>query len=243
LRRWVGYGAVILLIGIVGLQHFDVAFNPSTNTPARLNTYVTAPGQRAKIDLPDGSTVSLSVASRIRYAKNFGASSRDIHLEGEAYFEVSGNTTRPFTVHTGSTETRVLGTAFGVRKYEDEQSTRIIVNAGKVQVKAAATERVVTAGEAVQATAIDIATIPINASANAWMRGEMVFVKTPLTDVARELERWYGIKIHLNDPSLGEEVVTATLGSQTPQEAVRIITMMFNVRAVNNGSTITISRR
>lgn len=241
LRRWVGYALVACAVLSIGLLS---THQPSPrNSSIEYKTYATDRGKRAKIDLSDGSTISLSVGSQIRYAKDFGKSGREVYLTGEAYFEVPRNALAPFVVHTGNTVTRVLGTSFGVRQYKDELFVRVIVNAGKVQVKASKEERVVTAGEAVKASTAAVEAIPMDASATAWMRGEMVFINTPLRDVVKEMQRWYGIDIRLNDPTLSKELVTATLRSQNPQEAVRIIAVIFGARTVRNGNTVTIYRR
>lgn len=241
LRRWVGYslvGCAVLSFGLLAIQQRWLR-----ESSVEYKTYATAPGKRAKIYLPDGSTVSLSVQSQIRYTRDFGKTGRDVYLTGEAYFEVPHNTSAPFVVHTANAVSRVLGTSFGARMYNDELSTRLMVNAGKVAIRSSKGERVVTAGEAVNASATAIEAIPLDVAANAWMRGEMVFVNTPLRDVVKEMQRWYGIDIRLDDSTLGDELVTATLRSQNPQEAVRIITVIFGVRVAHNGNTVTIYRK
>lgn len=205
--------------------------------------FTTAPGQRARIELADGSIVSLSVASSLRYDEHFGSANRDLYLDGEAYFEVTRNSSVPLTVHTGNTMTRVLGTAFGVRKYSSDSSVQVTVNAGKVEVGVAATHQIVAAGEAVRATSNGITLVPLDPAASAWMRGEIVFDNTPLSQVMPEMERWYGIQIKLSDPSLGAELVTATLGSQSRSNAIHIIALMLGARTANDGTTVTLYRR
>lgn len=87
-----------------------------------------------KIALPDGSTVLLQPASEIRLAAHFGDQTREVHLKGEALFEVTRDADRPFVVHANEVVTRVLGTSFTVRAYEQDREITVAVKTGKVSV-------------------------------------------------------------------------------------------------------------
>ncbi|GAB4039790.1 FecR family protein [Spirosoma gilvum] len=87
-----------------------------------------------KISLKDGSYALLSPRSTLSYPEQFGNKTREIYLQGEATFEVTHDTSRPFIVHTGNLVTQVLGTRFTVKSYEEDKSIEVRVSRGKVSV-------------------------------------------------------------------------------------------------------------
>lgn len=100
----------------------------------------TANGQQAKVYLPDGTIVILNVASKVDISKDFGQKTRTVHLQGEAYFQVQANTEAPFIVQAANTQTKVLGTEFGVRAYPGD-AVQVTVRSGKVAVNSKTLDR------------------------------------------------------------------------------------------------------
>lgn len=84
--------------------------------------------------LPDGSEVTLAPESELRFSTSFDGSQREVYLEGEAFFNVSRDTARPFLVHTSQVVTKVLGTTFTVKAFRKEKNITVAVRAGKVSV-------------------------------------------------------------------------------------------------------------
>ncbi len=84
--------------------------------------------------LEDGSMVTLQPHSSIQYPEAFSSASRDVYLNGEAFFEVKRNPQKPFSVYSNEIVTRVLGTSFTVRAYEKERNVVVAVKTGKVSV-------------------------------------------------------------------------------------------------------------
>jgi len=87
-----------------------------------------------KIALPDSSTVELNPNAEISYSKNWRDKKREVHLVGEAFFEVVKDSKRPFYVYGGNIVTKVLGTSFSVRASENAESIEVAVRTGKVSV-------------------------------------------------------------------------------------------------------------
>jgi transmembrane sensor len=87
------------------------------------------------IHLPDGSTILLNKNSSITYTQlSFNNKTREVTLKGEAYFDIKRNETKPFIVHTGKVQTKVLGTAFNINAYSNSDKIEVTVTRGKVQV-------------------------------------------------------------------------------------------------------------
>jgi ferric-dicitrate binding protein FerR (iron transport regulator) len=104
--------------------------------PATSVTYTTAPGQRTRLMLADGSQVTLSGASRLDVPTDYVTGHHTVWLVGEARFTVPHHAGTAFTVVSGPTITRVLGTSFLVRRYGADGVTLVTVYEGKVAIGA-----------------------------------------------------------------------------------------------------------
>jgi transmembrane sensor len=94
------------------------------------------PGARSRLLLPDGSTVWLNSDSKLTYNNNFNSGvTREVNLEGEAFFDVSKNCRHPFIVHTSGIDIHVLGTAFDVKSYPREPTFEATLIRGKIEVR------------------------------------------------------------------------------------------------------------
>ena len=94
----------------------------------------TSYGERRRIQLPDGTLLTLNSCSRIRYPERFIDDERRVVLEGEGYFQVFKNERQPFIVNTSRLNVRVLGTHFDVKSYSSDEIVSVDVESGKVQV-------------------------------------------------------------------------------------------------------------
>jgi len=138
-RIWfslMGYAAALLVV--LGIGWHLGKRSTLSNTLAQKQEPVeifNRKGQRMVIKLPDSSVVTLNGGSRIKYEANaFSGKSRDLELQGEAFFEVTRNINRPFTVKSGKLKIRVLGTSFNVNAYPEQKELRIALVTGSVLV-------------------------------------------------------------------------------------------------------------
>ncbi len=128
----VRYKAAAILVGVCTFLFIGYKYY-SRDNKAQYITVKASKGEVLQVILPDHSKVTLNAASQIRYPSTF-INTRDIFLEGEAYFDVSHDTSRPFIVHTGAISTKVLGTAFDIKSYRELPNITITVTRGKVQI-------------------------------------------------------------------------------------------------------------
>ena len=173
----------------------------------QLATYehiVAAPGQIREITLPDGTEVTLNVASSLKYNARYGKESREVWLDGEAFFDVESNEECPFSIHSGMLDVNVTGTAFNVCAYNDNPMTTVTVKSGKVGVvygdddirmNLRADEEIVinTDDSSVSRNAVNAM------DALKWMRGSLIFRQNTLPEVIRILRRHYSCDIELRD--------------------------------------------
>lgn len=104
--------------------------------PTSLQTYVTKASEKRKVSLPDGSVVWLNAGSRLQYdPEGLYNGTRQVFLEGEAYFDIAHNASRPFRVRSGAMEIKVLGTAFNVKAYPEDSNIETSLIRGAVEVR------------------------------------------------------------------------------------------------------------
>src|SRR6266542_1511320 len=133
---WRIAAAITLLAGGGLFWHAVQSRPPESGQRAPMWTYATAQAQRATLTLPDSSRVTLNTATRLEIPVRFGRRTRDVFLDGEAYFEVAHDPKRPFRVHGGTAVTEVLGTKFGVRARSGESAVQVAVAEGSVALEA-----------------------------------------------------------------------------------------------------------
>lgn len=119
--------AIAFLVTMISMGYYFVT------SPSMIEE-VTYDGQKREVILPDGSLVVLNSGSIVRYPSRF-TDSRTVTLEGEAFFQVVKDSSKPFVVVTKLMHTKVLGTSFNVSAYKDRDS-RVNVMSGKVAVQA-----------------------------------------------------------------------------------------------------------
>jgi ferric-dicitrate binding protein FerR (iron transport regulator) len=130
----------IFIIG--GLLSIYFSHHISKSNKQKQITSISAPlGSKSQVELPDGTKVWLNAGSKISYNSNFGESTREVTLSGEAYFDVIRKEKCPFLVKTIKlVSIKVLGTAFNVKAYQEEDYVETTVERGKVQVSKSSPE-------------------------------------------------------------------------------------------------------
>jgi ferric-dicitrate binding protein FerR (iron transport regulator) len=213
--------------------------------------FITGRAQQTDVRLPDGSVVTLAPESRLRIADDFGAQAREVHLTGQAAFQVTHDVQRAFRVHAAGVTTEVLGTHFAVRAYADDPDMSVALVDGRVRVRSSADGEEARAltlrpGQVARAAGGNAPRIDDEASVAvflAWTEGELVFEDTPLSQVAHELGRWYDVDIQLADTSLSERRLTATLGREPIAEVLELIVLSLDLRYERAGREIVLSTR
>lgn len=200
---------------------------------------------RKVVHLPDGSTVLLNRNSRLDYPPVFGGATREVALTGEAYFDITHMTGRPFLVHTGKLTTRVLGTAFNIRAYPADRKIAITVTSGRVQVLnedrpvGLLTENQqisydMGAGSLVRKK-VDVKPLV------AWKPEEVTFDDITMEEAARRIGQWFGVNVSFVNPIVKQCRVTATFYRE--DELDEIMTVVCGVIQANyqiRGKAVTI---
>lgn len=165
-------------------------------------------GSISKLLLPDGSTVWLKPSSKIVYSNNFGTSSRNIKLEGEAFFEVTKNKKLPFSVTSNNMNVNVLGTKFNFKNYANENTAQVTLVEGKVSFSnTLQSDKNYTLLPNQQIsfdkTTNQVSVKDVNAGQAAdWQKGVLFFDEEKLSDIVKKLERCYNVEIKITDEAL-----------------------------------------
>jgi len=206
-RPWI-IAASFILITLSALLMVKLKEAPARKNIALAYTRnSTIPGEKKLIILADGSRVFMNGESSIKYQKVFTGKTREIYLQGQAYFQVSHDKTKPFIVHAGKLTLQVLGTTFDVKNYPDDTNASVTVASGKVSVKAKGLKSawILTPGEQLsydqnsgKAVELDVDTTKYM----SWKDGALVFRNCALLEIAKQLQRAYGVKITIKTTGL-----------------------------------------
>lgn len=166
------------------------------------NTLSTSKGETYRVKLPDGSSVWLNAVSSLKYAANFATlQKRIVQLQGEAYFEVSKDKSRPFIVESNGQEVKVLGTHFNINSYPENKVIRTTLLEGSVQVSSSLIGKtkqslILKPNQQLLLTtkSIDIKEVPTE-DVIAWKNGAFAFNEESLESIMQSLSRWYGVEV------------------------------------------------
>ena len=221
----------------------DRAPTASRVAAAPSRSYRTAVGEVDTLKLADGSTVVLGPSSLLALGVAFGTGERETTLEGEAYFDVVHDDARPFVVRTSSATLRDIGTAFSVRS-DSGRGTRVAVTSGAVDVVAtpgrAGSPTVLHAGDRAEVTgdAMRVERGVVTEAERSWTRGVLEFRDAPLSAVAVELRRWYGVELVVTDSTIAGRRLTATFDRSSADDLGRVLGAVLGGSVTKSGDTL-----
>ncbi len=208
-------------------------------------------GTTKEIVFPDNSKVLLDAGSLLTYSDRFGEEFREVNLEGEGYFEITGNLQIPFIVHAGDAVIEVIGTKFNVRAWKSSHMVKVVVEEGKVLFgsKDHSEDNSVIIdknqlsilsenGKPQKPQVVDVSQYL------GWMNHAMDFHNVPLNEILQQLERWYNITINIDDKSLMFVPVTINIPGQHSAEGyLNLIGSIFGLKYEISGKNVTFSKK
>lgn len=204
LWKWAGSVAAAIM-ALFLLYNVPVLLNKNTRQEIALNTIKVPAGQRVELTLADGTHIWLNARSEFSYPASFNGDRREVHLKGEAFFDVAKNKNKKFIVNTGRCEVEVLGTQFNVEAYsENEFTTSLIRGSVKVTDKSQPNESVVLEpNNAVRLSNGKLTVTPItDFNPYTWKEGLITFKDIKFKDLMKKLEKNYGIRIIIDNHKL-----------------------------------------
>jgi ferric-dicitrate binding protein FerR (iron transport regulator) len=235
LKTWFKVAATVSII-IASLWTYNrVSTQPSAaqnNDTAELKAESTKRGEKLILELPDGTKVHINSNSSITYPSSFN-DTRTVTLRGEAYFEVSHDPLRPFTVHSQSSFVEVLGTTFNVNATVADKVEVTLVT-GKVNVNSLTQELSITPGYQatvnIENNAIETEKVNVEDFIR-WKDNVLVFRETPLEKAIEILEDWYDIEIDLQSPALKNCTISGEYKNESLAVVIRSFEFLLKAKA------------
>ncbi len=198
-------------------------------------------GKSYKLVLADGTEVWLNADSKLTFPNLFTGDTREVTLEGEAYFHVAKDKAHPFIVHTSSLSTTVTGTEFNVRAYAGHETHVTLVNGGVDVMSKNGEKKHIQPGE--DATLGKQGSISVNMvdtdNFTMWKDGFFYFDNVPLETVLKEIGRWYNVNVSFeNTTKLHTKVRYIGNREGSLQEAIDLLNSLRKVNAVYKGNTL-----
>ena len=223
----------------------SLVYNPTDSTIAMVYNTIRIPrGAEYKLVLADGSQVWLNAESTITYPVAFQGETREVRLQGEAYFEIAKNKNQPFIVHTTQFDVQVTGTQFNVRAYPGEMESATLAEGG-IQLEKGGKTYTLKPGQQAYLEEEEVQVRKVNLeSAIAWRYNAFSFEETPLEEIMNELARWYNIHVFYLNPKVKELHFTAWFRRNcTLQEVIDILEKTGKINIELKGKTITVTQK
>ncbi|WP_075558953.1 FecR family protein [Parabacteroides timonensis] len=238
-RYW-KYAAVALLALLITI---DIFYDRPT-IPDSANMIEVPKGQRVNLVLSDGTKVCLNSNSRLHYPAVFSGKQRHVELEGEAFFEVTHDEKCPFVVQVPDMTIKVLGTTFNVKAYQNEV-TYVTLESGKVEVRTTDERESVMLNPCEQVsyskqTGLKLHRVNGNAF-YAWKSGEIAYVDNSLSEIVKDLERRFDVRIRIEGQGLAERKFSLRVENNATLS--QILTLLKGTRQLDfnlNGEQVII---
>ena len=240
----------VLIVAVAGVI---VLHEERDNPREQLNTV--AEPMAAKDTLPstvylsDGSVVWLKSGSKLEYPEMFTGNTRRITLVGEAFFDVAKET-RPFIIHSTHFTTRVLGTSFNIKAYQDDECQEVVVVTGQVIVSVNDTsgdklknltlnqnERAIYSRKCNSLLEDGVGEAAIS-SYNG--KSKLAFAEASLEDIIKVLNATYGVNISLANENMKKCIITADLTDVTLQTSIEILCKTINAQFTIDRNDLTL---
>jgi ferric-dicitrate binding protein FerR (iron transport regulator) len=242
-RPWLMAAASVLVLGMTAwLGREQILYK----------TYATEFGETRSVELSDGTKVILNANTSMKVPRfGFGEDTREVKLNGEAFFNVTHTIdNKRFMVKTDDHfEVMVLGTEFSV--YTRQKGGKVLLKKGKVHVLFSEGNRkkelVMKPGDLV--TMEKSAAKPVvrpNADTQkliAWTGNRFVFDKTPLSEVAAQLQEHYGIRVEIKDNRFASRTVSGTFQPESGEELLTLLSELFDFRLAREGEAYLILQK
>ncbi len=231
--NWMRVAAIlVLMVGGVWMARYMVWGT---------NTQLVAGNMVLTETLPDGTTVTLNKGAVLKYNSRMSGSTRNVTLEGEAFFDVTPDKNKPFIITADDAKIKVVGTSFNVKTTDEK--TEVIVETGVVEVSKK--NNAVTLNPNEKATVLQSSAVPVKEAVddvlyNYYRTKELVCNNTPLWRLVDVLNDAYNVNIEIADARLKDMEITTTFKNQDLDGVLEVISRTLNVRVEKNGKNIVL---
>ncbi len=242
--KWFKYAAAIMLIiGLSGISGYFISTSKFSNSG--FTEIIVPNGERSKVVLPDGSTVQLNSGTQLKFKSVFLSGKRKVFLDGEAFFEVTHDKSRPFVVETNNKlKVEVLGTAFNVCSYDDDKIITTYLETGKVKISIDGGKDIFLRPSEMlsfekQSGKTKKRTIDDHHFSD-WTRGILNIKGETIEKLAKKLERRFDIQILFGDDEVRNHIYSGSIKDEDLETVLEAIKFASSLKYTHNGKIITI---
>lgn len=235
---WMRIAALFIIIIGAGILS-AVFFNERQDTPQQLA--VNSANRVMTDTLPDGTIATLNKHSELSFPSSFRGKQRKVNLKGEAFFAVKPDKEHPFVIDVNDVEVTVLGTSFNVRSTAD--STEVIVETGRVQVKKDSVTVILEAGERVMFGKQGPPPVKLQSSDklyNYYISRTFVCDNTPLWKLVEKLNQAYEVNIVIMRKELRHLPLNVTFNEESLDMILKVISQTLMVKVTKEENRIEI---
>lgn len=225
--------AILILPFIISTLYFALQNqNVSSADAGNWHTITSPAGMRSEYTLPDGTKVHLNSQTSLSFPITFSGKTRDVVLNGEAYFEVAENKEKPFVVNTGKINIEVTGTEFKASNYSEESLIEIVLVSGSIQLfqgdYSHSKENItrLQPGEKACYNTNDDRLYIENVKVDkyiSWKDGILMFRNDSMKEVVKRLNRWFNADIKLTGNDLKDYVYTGTFENESINQILELL--------------------
>ena len=223
------YAAVFILAFSLGsLSLYFLNKSEISKLSSIYNTIIVPYGERSQISLYDGTRVWLNSGTKLRYPVVFDLNTREVFIEGEAYFDVAKDTKHPFVVSAGQLKVLVLGTRFNICAYPEDNEFSVTLDEGSVNAVNTTNGKAIKLNPGMQ--------VVLNRETNrlknqnvqtelytSWKENLLKFEDAPFDEVIKKMERWYDVKITVDQAINTKERYTMTIKTESLREMLQLV--------------------
>ncbi|MBO6515733.1 MAG: FecR domain-containing protein [Bacteroidia bacterium] len=237
-----GWFLRVAAILVMGVSVVYMGYNYLNTGSKELSTVTTE--EKQQVELADGSSIELNANSNLTYPKEFDGKTREVELQGEAFFDIERDTTKPFKIVANAVEINVLGTSFNVNA-NSADSVEVQVETGRVQMTFNGKSIILLAGETGVYNRVRDQLIKREKeilSSQFWRNRKLIFKRTRLPDVINALNTNYDVNIVLQGDKVRNKKINTRFEDQDIEVVLEIIANTLNLK-VEHGENDTILLR
>jgi transmembrane sensor len=269
-RKFFSYGLAASVLLLLSIVSFIFITKRDAVPVSKGSEIVTKKGSKSRVVLPDGTLVWLNADSKLIYPENFQGTTREVRLTGEAFFDVTEDSNRPFIIHTNTIEVKVLGTIFNLRSYPEEATTETSLLDGMIEVtllKQADKKIILRPNEKLTISNDETENIELEKDAKIeteqpvmilskvhyrnndtistealWVNNILAFDNEGMDNVFFKIERWYNVEIEVKNQELLSKHFTATFQNKPLEEIMQALQFTFHFNYKIEGGKVIISK-
>jgi len=235
--------AILLLIGFSGTIGYFISGSAS-KTNSEFTEIFVPKGERSTVVLPDGSTVQLNSDSHLKFKSSFSSQKRGVELEGEGFFNVTHDKSRPFIVETPALQVEVLGTTFDVSSYPNDSVITTFLQTGKVKINSNKSDAIyLSPNEAFTYNKTTHESSKSNIQDQRfidWTKGILTIKEETIGTLSNKLERRFNIHIKFGDDDVKNHMYTGSIKDEDLNTLLEALAFASSIQYKRNGDTITL---